>query len=189
MRRIYFLLLPILIFALLGYAVTPAQAHAVLVDSVPADNSMLATSPSQVELYFSEAIDPNLSKVSVMDANGKKVDAADAHLDPADATHLIVSLTQLGDGVYSVMWAAVSATDGHQTTGSFPFAVGNMAMGSMVVSQTTPTQVPLPAASSSPRSCSISRLLPLSALCCSPSWCGSRLYGRQTLPWAIYPHM
>ncbi len=139
MRRIYFLLVPILIFALLGYGVTPVQAHAVLVNSVPADNSTLTTAPKQVDLYFSEAIDPNLSKVSVLDANGKKVDAGDMHLDPADATHMLVSLTQLGDGVYSVMWTAVSATDGHQTTGSFPFAVGNMAMGSMMVTPTATT--------------------------------------------------
>jgi copper transport protein len=139
MRRIHFILLSTLILVLLCYGVTPVLAHAVLVNSIPADNATLMTPPSQVELFFSETIDPNLSKVSVMDANGKRVDAADAHLDPSDGTHMIVSLTKLGDGVYTVMWTAVSATDGHQTTGSFPFAVGNMTMGSMTVAPTTPT--------------------------------------------------
>jgi uncharacterized membrane-anchored protein YitT (DUF2179 family) len=38
---------------------------------------------------------------------------------------MTVSLHSLGDGVYTVTWKAVSTIDGHQTTGSFPFAVGN----------------------------------------------------------------
>jgi hypothetical protein len=28
------------------------------------------------------------------------------------------------DGIYTVTWKAVSSIDGHQTTGTFPFAVG-----------------------------------------------------------------
>ncbi len=138
MKRIHAVRFFLLIILLLGIGVTPARAHALLVSSIPADNATLTTPPSQVELYFSEAVDPNLSKISVMDSTGKRVDAGNAHLDPSDATHMIVSLTTLGDGVYSVSWTAVSATDGHQTTGSYPFAVGNMAMGSMTVAQATP---------------------------------------------------
>ena len=138
MKRIHAVRFFLLIILLLGIGVSPARAHAILVSSIPADNATLTTPPSQVELFFSEAIDPNLSKISVMDTNGTRVDAGDAHLDPSDATHMIVSLTTLGDGVYTVAWTAVSATDGHQTSGSYPFAVGNMVMGSMTGAQTTP---------------------------------------------------
>ena len=41
-------------------------------------------------------------------------------------THLTVSLRSLPDGIYTVSWKALSATDGHVTLGSFPFAVGNV---------------------------------------------------------------
>ncbi len=139
MRRITWILIPVLLLALMGIFTFPASAHAVLVNSNPADNATLTSAPSQVDLYFSEAIDPNLSKLSVMDAKGQQVDAHDAHLDPADATHLLVSLPKLSDGVFTVMWAAVSATDGHQTTGSFPFAVGSVAAGAMSMAQTPTT--------------------------------------------------
>ncbi len=138
MKRIHAVKFFLLIILLLGIGVTPARAHALLVSSIPADNATLTTPPSQVELFFSEAVDPNLSKISVMDTNGNRMDAGNAHLDPSDATHMLVSLTTLGDGIYSVAWTAVSATDGHQTTGSYPFAVGNMAMVSMTGAQATP---------------------------------------------------
>jgi copper transport protein len=38
---------------------------------------------------------------------------------------LTVTLHTLPEGVYTVTWKVVSSIDGHQTTGSFPFAVGN----------------------------------------------------------------
>src|SRR5262245_8711685 len=41
-------------------------------------------------------------------------------------TRLTVSLHSLNEGVYTVTWKAVSAVDGHQTVGTFPFAVGNV---------------------------------------------------------------
>ena len=35
---------------------------------------------------------------------------------------MTVSLPSLPDGVYTVSWKALSSTDGHVTTGTFPFA-------------------------------------------------------------------
>lgn len=87
---------------------------------------MLTRPPVQVDLYFSEAVTPKLSKISVLDASGRAVDAGDSRVDPADSAHLLVTLQPLSDGVYTVVWSAISAADGHQTSGSFPFAVGNV---------------------------------------------------------------
>ena len=39
---------------------------------------------------------------------------------------MTVSLHSLLDGVYTVTWKAVSAIDGHQTVGTFPFAIGSV---------------------------------------------------------------
>ncbi len=109
----------------LAMSALPVSAHALLVRAVPAANATLDHSPAQVELFFSEAVDPAFSTITVLDTNGQAVDNGDTLVDPADAAHLTVSLRSLPDGIYTVAWKALSATDGHVTQGSFPFAVGN----------------------------------------------------------------
>ena len=111
---------------LFGLAVAPALAHALLMRSIPEANAVLDRAPAQVELFFSEAVDPTFSTIKVLDTNGQSVDNGDSQVDPVDATHLTVSLRSLPDGVYTVSWKALSASDGHVTLGSFPFAVGNV---------------------------------------------------------------
>jgi copper transport protein len=105
---------------------SPVQAHAILEKSVPEANATLARAPVQVDLYFSEPVDLNFSKIQVLDENGSQVDAGDSHIDPTNNTHLSVSLGSLRDGVYTVTYSVVSAADGHATSGSFPFATGNV---------------------------------------------------------------
>ena len=114
------------ILALLTVLVTPALAHALLVRSVPEANAALDRAPAQIELYFTETLEPSFSTITVLNSSGAQVDNGDSKLDPADSTHLTVSLRSLPDGVYTVAWKALSAVDGHVTTGSFPFAVGNV---------------------------------------------------------------
>jgi copper transport protein len=104
---------------------TPAFAHALLVRSTPAANAVLAQPPVQVEIFFSEPLEEGLSSIRVFDSNNLSVDAGDVRVDPSDPTRLTVTLHALTDGVYTVTWKVVSSIDGHQTTGSFPFAVGN----------------------------------------------------------------
>lgn len=139
MKRFHLFLPLLLMLALTWMGVTTVQAHAMLVRSIPDANATLATAPAQVELFFSEAIDPMLSKVSVIDTSNMRMDTGSPMLNSADATHLMVSLQPLSDGVYTVEWTAVSASDGHQTMGSFPFAVGNVAAGALTNAQTPTT--------------------------------------------------
>jgi copper transport protein len=96
------------------------------VRSIPEANAVLDRAPVQVELFFSEAVDPTFSTIKVLDSNGQPVDNGDSQVDSIDATHLTVSLRSLPDGIYTVAWNALSTTDGHVTQGSFPFAVGNV---------------------------------------------------------------
>ena len=110
---------------LAGALVTPAQAHALPLRTVPPANAVLPRPPAQIEIYFNQAVDPTFSRIKVLDENGNRVDAADVTLDLADNTHLLVTMQPVKDGVYTVVWTALSAADGHQTTGSFPLAVGN----------------------------------------------------------------
>ncbi len=129
---------------LAAWGVFPAAAHALLVRSNPASNAVLASGPAQVELYFSESIEPGLSSVRVYDSNALQVDQGDTRVDSNDPTRLAVSLRSLTDGVYTVSWEVVSAADGHQTSGSFPFAVGAASQAALPAQSAT-TTIQLPA--------------------------------------------
>jgi copper transport protein len=143
-RRHILLLVIVALFS--AWAVVPVHAHALLLRSNPAANAVLAQAPAQVELYFSEAVEPGLSTISVLDSNGKAVDLGDVRVDPNDPTRMTVSLGSLLDGVYTVSWKAISATDGHLTSGSFPFAIGNVSSSALAgQTQKTSSQLPLSA--------------------------------------------
>ena len=59
---------------------------------------------------------------------------------------MTVSLGSLLDGVYTVAWKAISATDGHLTSGSFPFAIGTESSAALASqTQSTNSQLPLSA--------------------------------------------
>jgi copper transport protein len=140
-KRHLYLFICILILS--AWVVMPVHAHALLLRSNPASNSVLAAAPAQVELYFSEAVEPNLSTISVLDSTGRSVDLGDVRVGPSDPTRMTVSLGALSDGVYTVSWKAISATDGHLTSGSFPFAIGNQS-SSALAGQTQKTSAQLP---------------------------------------------
>jgi len=106
--------------------VVPVLAHALLVRSIPDANASLKTAPAQVELFFSETLDATFSSITVLNSEGTAIDNGDSRVDSADPTHLVVSIPSLPDGVYTVSWKALSATDGHLTTGAYPFAIGNV---------------------------------------------------------------
>ncbi len=122
-RRVLALSLSISLSLLLA---APVFAHALLVRSVPEANATLDRAPAQIELFFTETLEPSFSTITVLNSSAAQVDNGDTKLDPADSTHLTVSIRSLPDGVYTVAWKALSAVDGHVTTGSFPFAVGNV---------------------------------------------------------------
>src|SRR5215207_4414294 len=124
MRKRSFRLL-ILVVLYSAWVGTSVSAHALLVRSTPAANAVLAQPPVQVEIFFSEPLEENSSSIRVFDSNNLSVDAGDVRVDPSGPTRLTVTLHSIQDGVYTVTWKAVSSIDGHQTTGSFPFAVGN----------------------------------------------------------------
>ena len=122
-RRALWLILIVLLYS--AIAVTSVSAHAVLLRSNPQTNAVLTRTPIQVELFFSEPLAPKLSSITVIDANNIVVDAGDVRVDPSDPTRMTVTLHVLTDGVYTVSWKALSTIDGHQTVGTFPFAVGD----------------------------------------------------------------
>ena len=112
--------------AVLVTAVTAsASAHAYLVRSDPADGAVLAEPPEDVHLWFDEPITPSFSSIQIYDINSQPVAVHNIRIDPTDQHHLTFSFQEkLDTGVYSVLWKALSAADGHYSQGLLVFGVG-----------------------------------------------------------------
>ncbi|MDR7483547.1 MAG: copper resistance protein CopC [Armatimonadota bacterium] len=100
----------------------PAVAHAVLERALPAPGSAIATPPDQVVLVFSEPIEPRFSAASVRDARGQSVSGPAQAGD--DGRTLLLPLSELPTGIFTVRWRVLSAVDGHVTSGAHLFGVG-----------------------------------------------------------------
>ena len=109
--------------------VQPAFAHASLVRSDPASNSVLAQPPSRVVIWFTEPLEPAFSQIRVLDAQGRQVDRGDSIVDRTNPNVMSVSLEPLDNGTYTVAWSNVSTVDGHRVRGSFVFSVGEPISG------------------------------------------------------------
>jgi copper transport protein len=101
-----------------------AFAHALVRSSDPADGAVLEKAPAEVLITFTEAPDPGLSVVHVLDSSGQPVEKGATQPVPGSPLELRVALGTLGKGVYTVTWRTVSQVDGHVTGGSFSFGVG-----------------------------------------------------------------
>ena len=61
MKKLRWLAVALTILALWTVSVTPALAHALLMRSVPEANATLDRAPAQVELVFTETLEPSFS--------------------------------------------------------------------------------------------------------------------------------
>jgi methionine-rich copper-binding protein CopC len=100
-----------------------ASAHAFLDHAVPPVGATVATSPSTLQLFFSEPIEPSFSGVLLATAAGQRVTTGAAAIDPNNPAALVLPLPLLAPGRYRVRWHVVSV-DTHRTEGSFEFSVG-----------------------------------------------------------------
>lgn len=104
----------VIVLCILGWAASPASAHAELVRSVPAAGHPLTAMPSQLVLVYDEEISLEASAVrfagrrlplSVKPGNFRELLVRTAGLEPTAAG-------------WTFTWQAVSADDGHVTTGT-----------------------------------------------------------------------
>jgi copper transport protein len=122
MRRAFIAVAAALVFGAL--AVSTASAHALLTSGDPAPNSVQKAAPAVVTLTFTEAPDPKLSSVRVLDSDGRPVTTASVSSVAGQADELSVAIGRLPDGVFTVAWRTVSAVDGHIAAGSYAFSIG-----------------------------------------------------------------
>ena len=98
----------------------PASAHAHLVSSTPANNSVVA-GPNSLRLTFNERLVAAFSTFEITDERGRAVPvrvtvAEDGMSLRGVPTH------RLAAGLHTVTWRAATS-DGHRMTGTFTFTV------------------------------------------------------------------
>jgi len=126
MKSLKRFLLAAVLFIAMFVAVPRVYAHANLLRSEPAANSANLTAPTRVRIWFSEDVEPSFTSISVLDKSGAQFDKRDSHRVTGEAAAMEVSLNDLPQGLYTVVWKAISAVDGHATQGSFSFTVGDV---------------------------------------------------------------
>ncbi len=114
--------------AALGLGLTPgatpvALAHAELVRTDPAEGAVLPDAPAAVRLTFSEPIEREFFALEVFTDRRARVDRRDARIAIDDPRSLEASVQELGPGIYTAVWRALSI-DGHVVRGAFAFSVG-----------------------------------------------------------------
>jgi copper transport protein len=100
-----------------------AWAHAALLRTTPSASVTLDRSPDQVQMTYSEAVEPRFAIVYVSNAAGRRVTAGFPTRSPTNPDTLVTKLRPITEGWYLVYWRVISA-DGHPVRGAFTFAVG-----------------------------------------------------------------
>ena len=118
------LLAALLAIAALSAVATEIAAHARVKRANPAVGGAVTAqaAPTELQVWFTEALEPALSTIEVLDRAGTRMDRGDVRVDPDDHTQLRVTLLPLPPGQYRVIWRVVSI-DTHFRSGSFPFRV------------------------------------------------------------------
>lgn len=112
----------VLLLALAGMAAIPRTgwAHAVLMESVPADGATLDAPPAELRLSFNEPVSP--IRFQLLDQQGR--DMADPAGTVAENETVRLALPPgLPQGLYVASYRMTSA-DGHPVSGSFTFGIG-----------------------------------------------------------------
>ena len=110
--------------AVIAAALLPcaALAHAFLDHALPAVGGTVSAAPSELRLFFTEALEPAFSGVEISGASGQPIATGAASIDPRNRAVLVLKLPPLATGHYRVSWHAVSV-DTHRTEGSFTFDI------------------------------------------------------------------
>jgi hypothetical protein len=112
-------LVPTAIVALL-LGVTSAPAHAYLDHASPLVGSTVTTAPSEVRMWFTQALEPRFSGAQLRSGAGAVL--GNGVVDTGDPKQMVIRVHGLPPGKYRVTWKILSV-DTHRTEGSFSFEV------------------------------------------------------------------
>lgn len=126
---------------LLLFNVGSAAAHGYIVRAVPEDRAVLDRSPTRVQYWFSESLEPDFSSLNVRDQSGAII--ASGGVAEENPTLLRAMLpSNLPDGAYVVELRPAFASDGHVYAESRVFFVGQE-VGEIAGQAATDQAVPL----------------------------------------------
>jgi copper transport protein len=111
------------------------SAHASLLRAEPPPNTAIDIPPAEIRIWFTEPLEAQFSRINLRDSNGRILDTPPSQVDPTDPTQMFVLPGELERGVYTVVWRALSAADGHPTTGFYPIVIGDASLLSATASQ------------------------------------------------------
>ena len=106
----------------IGLPAATSFAHAFLDHAVPAVGATVTAAPQDVQMFFTQALEPAFSGALLNDANGQPIATGAAAIDPQNPMELVLKLPLLPPGHYKVSWHAVSV-DTHHTEGTFSFDI------------------------------------------------------------------
>jgi methionine-rich copper-binding protein CopC len=114
----------LLCWALVLAAPRPGAPHAIVLESSPVHDAVLARAPGQVTLRFNSKIEKRFTRVTLAAADQPPAPVALPESDdPATPDRIVIPLRPLVPGVY-VLRYRVLAVDGHITEGVLRFTVG-----------------------------------------------------------------
>src|SRR5258708_39538762 len=97
----------------------PSQAHGYIIRTIPANQAVLAHSPTRIQIWFTEALEPKFSTLTLSNEKGEAIPLTDSGVTPTNAGQLSARLpSTLPDGAYVVTIRAAFASDGHVVTDS-----------------------------------------------------------------------
>lgn len=126
-RLLALLLLPLASVVLLA---APAQAHAYLVGSNPADGASVEGTPVELRLQFSEHVVPEATTIDLTASDGSTVHLRGLRVltqDPQDTEQPVTvtaRLPRLRPDSYRFSWETLSGDDLHRTAGILVLGVG-----------------------------------------------------------------
>jgi methionine-rich copper-binding protein CopC len=127
----------------------PVSAHAVPERTYPEMNTAVPVMPALIEVWFSEEVKSEGTKLEVLKLDGTKVDLGNTTLDLQDPNRSLVTVgvhQGLDNGAYVVQWTSVPAVDGDSVSGSYQFIVDPTASPQalpQVATQQAPAQIPV----------------------------------------------
>ena len=108
--------------AAVGMTPSAVLSHAFLNEAAPIVGGTVPTSPKEIRLTFTEAIEPRFSGIDVTTGDGQAVPTRPAVVDPGNDKQLVLMVPPLTPGRYRVHWHVVSV-DTHPTEGEYSFTV------------------------------------------------------------------
>jgi copper transport protein len=114
-------------------APTPAQAHASLLETSPANGAVLDTAPEKLVVRFDERVGLIPTSIRVFDSAAERVDVGKAE-QPRDGVVEAEPPEVLPEDTYTVAWRVLSE-DSHPIRGAFVFSVGEPVGGGVGVAE------------------------------------------------------